>query len=304
MKRLLAVIVSIALIGGAIAVRSRTGGGAVDRPVRLTVGCASVVIAPCRAWAQASGFTVVELGDPPPLTGYPVPADTDAAQIDVVVAPEPFAGFALGPTDPPQAVASSPVVLVVRAADSTTVRSPATAWSDAIDAGVRVWSETPGSWFAPVVVAGLIVSEVTRDAAQAGTAVPEPSKLARNDLDSDAALDALADLTTARGRASSSIATTSDAIGAMLGLEIDVVATLRARAGTRARQRVITPEPKVTAVVSVAVRRDLPGDDRARIDTAALTRRLRTAGFDPPAAPGPSEVSQELLIGLAEELRS
>lgn len=309
MKRAVAVIAAIAMITGAIAIRSRTGGGVADRPVSLTVGCASVVAEPCRRWAGAEGFRVVVLRDPPPLTGYPVERETDVGSgLDVVVAPEPFAGMAFQSSSTPVPAAVSPVVVVIRAGDTTRMQEPATAWSDAIDADSRLWIEPPDGWLGPVVVAGLVAAELALDAGGGGLPVPAIDSLAANDLSSDAALDALADLTAARRRANDASPTARDAIGAMVALAIDVVGTVEAAAGKRETQRVVTPTPEVSATISIAWRSDLADRQASLIRSEALTARLTAglaaAGYRAPATGTGPSVAPALLIGLAQELRS
>lgn len=298
MKRVLAVIAAAAMIAGAVLLRSRLGSdGPSPEAARLRIGCAVVVAEPCREWATKAGFDVVVLADPPPATGY----GAAVGALDAVVAPEPFGAQALALPGPAAAVATSLVVLVTRADDQGRLRGPGSAWSDAIDDGQRLWIEPDGSWFAPVVRAGLVAAALTADAQTNGTSPPALAELAAQDLRTDAVLAAGDDLAAATSAASSPDA--RDAISAMAARELDIVATVAAAAGKRSSQKVTTPEPEVAVTITLTPRADLAERGRLDATAAALTAALQAAGWAAPGGAG-SGVAEELLIGIAAELRS
>lgn len=298
MKRLLAVIAAAAMIAGAVLLRSRLGAdGPSPASARLRVGCASVVAEPCRAWATAAGFDVIELSDPPPPTGYAAAV----GPLDAVVAAEPYGAQAFALPGPAVPVATSPVVLVTRADDQGRLRGPRSAWSDAIDDGQRLWIEPDGSWLAPVVRAGLAAAALT-EATIVGTPPPALDEMAAQDLRNDAVLAAGDDLAAATKAASSS-PDARDAISAMAARQLDIVATVAVAAGKRSSQKVTTPEPAVAVTITLTPRADLPDRDRLDATAAALTAALKAAGWGDPGGPG-STIAEELLIGIAAELRS
>jgi hypothetical protein len=304
MKRVIAVIAALAMIAGAIVFRrsSDGDGSGSGKSATVVVGCAAVIEDPCARWAAASGYTSTIIKEPPPIGSG---AEAALQGIDVFVAPQPWASLAslgfpirTGATEevePATVVASSPVVLVKRSDDSTVLTTPGVAWDEAIDADTRLWAEA--SWLAPVVEAGLVVSALAEEAKTSGEAAIPIDQLAGNDLASDAVVEANADFAAAQAGGNSSSKTASDAIGAMSAREIDVVATVKALAGNRTSQSVVTPTPLVTATIALTVRPDLGTTPNA----STLTTELRAKGWDPPTTTGVS-VGAKLLEGLAARL--
>jgi hypothetical protein len=307
MKRAIAVIAALAMIVGAIVFRRQSGPEPATKTA-LIVGCASVVEKPCRTWATGVGYGVRIIPVAPAIGASPVP---ELVGLDLFVGPEPWAkvvnegGFfadGVAGSDPLPSVAtvvvaSSPVVLVARTDDATRLTSPTSAWADALDAKTRLWSER--SWLSPVVQASVTVSALSIEAKTAGTKPLPVEKLAGNDLQTDAVLDALADFAAVTS-GTASLRTTSGALAAMLNArEIDAVATVKAAAGNRPNQRIVTPEPAVYASISLAIRpgRKLTGP------TTALTAALQQAGWDAPRT-GAGQVSTQLLEGLAAQMPS
>jgi hypothetical protein len=308
MKRALAVIAALAMIAGAIVFRRSSDPATPSMPDRLVVACASVIEAPCKAWGQSAGYDVRVIASPPKIGPD---TETMLTDIDLFVAPEPWVAIAstsfptgnseAAPTpNEPIVVASSPVVLVARADDQTLLRKNDTAWADAIDAKTRLWGEQ--SWLAPVVEGGLAVSALSADAKATGEPPIPVEQLAGNDLQTDAVLDALADLAAAQSRGGSSSRNASDAIGAMNAREIDVVATVEAWAKKRPNQRVVIPTPPVNASIAVAIRPGL-SSNAAKGPFPELTAALQRADWKAPTT-GAGTVGAKLLEGLAAQMPS
>lgn len=297
MRRILAVVVAIALIGGAYVYRTRDGGssdgGGRSSDGPLTLVCTTELAEICQAVEDANSRVRTRVE--PAWNTFDAQADATDIDFDVWLAAGPWPQMLDGRLartqkepifDEAVALASAPLVVVIYRDDLQRLPCAASLTWDclgdsAASGALRLGAPDPGSNAAGTAVI----------AAATGGDVGDP-EYARNDLQSEHE----ARVTDLGRRLSANAGTSVEtmlATPALLDARADVspaIAPVVAEAASRDRVQVVPPSPLATLVVTAGVVEGSRGEDLLEVlRSPRVTDALRDTGWEIGAAPSEDE---------------